>query len=86
MEKKEKKYDPSLHEKRLELILQNWEQILQIAAEELPSSAYLEEIFDAIGAPKDLEGIGAENGLFPTVFRATKDIPSILILCAPHCT
>ena len=50
LEKKEKKYDVALHRERLEVILQNWDTILQIIEEEIPSAAELEQLLDAIRA------------------------------------
>lgn len=79
-EAKEKKYDKALHAKRLEDILENWENILQIIDEELPSSAELEKLLDTIEAPKSLEEIGLDSKDLPLYFKATKDIRDKYVL------
>ena len=80
LEAKEGKYDIAGHAQRLEIILTHWEDILQIMEEELPSYAQLVNLFDAIEAPKTLVQIGIDEGLLPTVFRATKDIRDKYVL------
>lgn len=80
LERKEKKYDPALHAKRLEIILENWDQIMRIIDEELPAARELEKLLDTIQAPKSLSEIGANEEMLPTVFRATKDIRDKYVL------
>ena len=80
LEAREKKYDVTLHKARLEVILANWQEILRIVEEELPSAQKLELLMDAIGMPKSLSQIGTEESLFPIVFRATKDIRDKYVL------
>ena len=80
LETKEKKYDVQLHEKRLEIILQNWDAIIQIIRRELPMSQELEQLLDAIDMPKSLTEIGASEEMLPTIFRATKDIRDKYVL------
>lgn len=80
LEAKEHKYDPSLHEKRLEVILDNWDTILEIMAQELPSSRELEALLDTIGAPKTLPQIGTDDAMLPVIFKATKDIRDKYVL------
>ena len=80
LERMEKKYDKALHEKRLEIILRNWNGILQIMEEELPDARELETLLDTIGLPKTLSGIGAEDAMLPTILRATKDIRDKYVL------
>ena len=79
-EAKEGKYDPTAHEKRLEVILENWDTLLQIMEEELPSAAELEQLLDTIEAPKTLREIGVEESLLPIFFMATKDIRDKYVL------
>ena len=79
-EAKEGKYDLAAHQKRLETILENWETILQIMAEELPTAAELEALLDTIEAPKCLADIGVEEALLPMLFKATKDIRDKYVL------
>ena len=80
LEAKEGKYDVAAHKARLEVILANWERILQIIDEELPSPAQLDALMDAIEAPKTLGQIGVDEGMLPVVFRATKDIRDKYVL------
>ena len=79
-EAKEGKYDLAAHEKRLEVILEKWETLLQIMAEELPASTDLEALLDTIQAPKTLGEIGVEEALLPVFFKATKDIRDKYVL------
>ena len=80
LEKKEQKYDTAGHARRLECILENWEKILKIMEEELPSAGYLDEILHAMGAPMTLSELGTDEALLPVIFRATKDIRDKYVL------
>ena len=80
LERKEGKYNKEAHALRLETILEKWEDILQIMEEELPASAEIEALLDAIEAPKSLGDIGIEEALLPTIFGATKDIRDKYVL------
>lgn len=80
LEEKEGKYDVAAHKERLEVIIAHWDDILNIIDEELPSSAQLNALMDTIEAPKTLAAIGIDEGLLPTVFRATKDIRDKYVL------
>ena len=80
LEAKEKKYDISAHAQRLEVILSNWDAILQIIDQEIPSLQTLLALMDTIDAPKTLEAIGIEESLLPDIFRATKDIRDKYVL------
>lgn len=80
LETKEGKYDPASHSQRLEHILANWENILQIIREELPTAAELDTLLDTIQAPKTLSQIGVDEALLPDIFRATKDIRDKYVL------
>ena len=79
-EAKEGKYDLAAHEKRLAVILEKWECLLQIMVEELPASKDLEALLDTIQAPKTLGEIGVEETLLPIFFMATKDIRDKYVL------
>ena len=79
-EAKEGKYDKEKHAKRLEDIIANWDQILKIIDEELPSAADLEKLMDTIEAPKTLEEIGLDSAMLPLYFKATKDIRDKYVL------
>ncbi|MBO5953517.1 MAG: sn-glycerol-1-phosphate dehydrogenase [Oscillospiraceae bacterium] len=80
LESREKKYDLVSHASRLETILKNWDRVLRIIKEELPSAQELEALLDAIQAPKTLEELGVSEALLPTVFGATKDIRDKYVL------
>lgn len=80
LEKKEQKYNKQLHKERLEVIISNWDAILQIIDEELPASKDLEALLDTIHAPKVLSQIGVDDSLLPGVFKATKDIRDKYVL------
>lgn len=80
LEAKEGKYDKRTHEARLNLILENWENILQILREELPSAARLTEIMDTIGISTDLNTLGVDSACAKQTFRATKDIRDKYVL------
>ena len=80
LEAKEGKYDAQKHGPRLEIILNNWDTIVGIVNEEIPSLEMLNAIFDTIQAPKTLAEIGIDESLLPTVFCATKDIRDKYVL------
>lgn len=80
LEEKERKYDPVSHKARLAIITENWEDILKIISEELPSYEQLSSLFDRIGLPKTLEELGTDNADLPIIFRATKDIRDKYVL------
>ncbi len=80
LEQKEQKYDKDLHAKRLEKIIDNWDSILKIIDEELPSSKEIDGLLDKLGAPKTLEDIGLPSSILPITFKATKDIRDKYVL------
>ena len=80
LEAKEKKYDLEKHEKRLDAILANWDKVLQIIDEELPTVEEFEAILDRIGAPKTITEIGMDESIVPMTLKATKDIRDKYIL------
>jgi len=80
LNEKEQKYDKERHKVRLQRIIDNWETILQIISEELPSSGEIETLLVSIGLPKTMEEIGLESSLLPLTFKATKDIRDKYVL------
>ena len=80
LEKDEKKYDVTRHGKRLEHILANWDAILKIIEEELPSYQEISDLLDAIQAPKTLAQMGIQEELLPMLFACTKDIRDKYVL------
>ena len=80
LEEKERKYNVASHNARLEIILHNWDTIIDIINEELPSCEDLDKILDLIDVPKTIEEIGISESLLPTIFKATKDIRDKFVL------
>lgn len=80
LEKKERKYDPALHEARLDTILARWDEILAIVKEEVPAVAELEALYEKIGIPATPAEVGVENALTPETFRFTGDIRDKYVL------
>ena len=80
LEAKEKKYDPSLHEARLDKIMDRWDAILEIVSQEIPSGEELKALYDQVGLPGTLEKIGEDENLLPTILRCTKDIRDKYVL------
>ena len=74
LEQKEQKYNVEKHGPRLEKIIENWNKILKIIDEEVPSSADIAKLLDTIGAPKTAAEIGIDESIVPFTFKATKDI------------
>ena len=79
-EEKERKYDLSTHPARFAKIQENWEHILDILEEELPTYRQLSHILDTIGISKDLMSIGVDSEMARRTFRATKDIRDKYVL------
>lgn len=80
LEKKEQKYSTERHKERLEIIINHWDDILKIIAEEVPAPNCVAQILENIGAPKTCEEIGIDSATLPVVFRATKDIRDKYVL------
>ena len=80
LESKEKKYSVEEHAKRLEIIIENWDKILDVINEELPSAKEIEGLLNTIAAPKSPSEIGIDNELIPMTFKASKDIRDKYVL------
>jgi len=80
LEAKEQKYCTAKHEKRLNVILEKWDDILAIIDEELPSVEEFEAILDSIESPKTLEEIGMDSSILPMTLKSTKDIRDKYVL------
>ena len=78
LEKKEGKYDKDKHKSRLDRILENWQNILTIVQEEIPSSSEIAKLFKAMGMD-NLLSLQDNQNLF-TILQATKDIRDKYIL------
>lgn len=80
LEKKEGKYCPDTHPARLQIIMDNWQNILQIIQQELPTSGQIKAILDAIGISTDLQTIGVDTACAQMTFKTTKDIRDKYVL------
>ncbi len=79
-EKKEGKYRKETHAARFGIIEKNWDAILQIIREELPSSQDIKKLLDTIGISTDLGTIGVDTQCARLSFQATKDIRDKYVL------
>lgn len=79
-EERERKYDKATHPARFARIQQNWERILQILDEEIPSVPTLSAILETVGIASDLQTIGVDSNTAKMTFRATKDIRDKYVL------
>ena len=80
LEEKEQKYNLQSHKKRIDLIIEKWDEILKIIEEELPTASNLEKLLDKVGLPKTMEEIGIDNNLLPLTFKSAKDIRDKYVL------
>ena len=80
LEKKEQKYNKEKHLSRLEIILDNFDKIIDIINEEIPESSYIENLLNIIDAPKKVEDIDIPSSILPLTFKATKDIRDKYVL------
>ena len=77
LEEKEGKYHKDAHPARFEIIAGNWDKIVQIIREEIPSYDALSRLLDAIGISKELD---MSKEILKTSFLATKDIRDKYVL------
>lgn len=80
LEKKEGKYRKDTHPARFAVIEQNWDTILEILRQELPTKEELCKLMDAVGISRDLGSIGVDQETARMTFRATKDIRDKYVL------
>ena len=80
LEEKEKKYDIEKHKARLEIIVNNWDNIKKISDEELPSYEFMKKLFEQLGIPTTMAEIGIDEKILPMTLKATKDIRDKYIL------
>lgn len=80
LEKKEGKYRRDTHPARFRVIAENWNAILRIIAEELPSSKEISKLLKTIGISTNLTTIGVDSDCARTSFMATKDIRDKYVL------
>ena len=79
-EQREQKYDKAVHPARYQKIADNWDAILKIIDEELPSAKELSKIMDIIGISQDLNTIGVDSECARLTFKSTKDIRDKYVL------
>jgi len=80
LEEKEEKYNKESHQKRIERIIEKWDEILKIIDEELPTIDELNKLFNTVGLPKTMEEIGASEEILPMTFKSAKDIRDKYVL------
>ncbi|MBR2460918.1 MAG: sn-glycerol-1-phosphate dehydrogenase [Clostridia bacterium] len=80
LEKREGKYAPDLHAKRLDTVLENWSAIRAIITEELPRASEVERMLGLIGAPRYASDIDIPEELVPITLCATRDIRDKYVL------
>ena len=80
LEEKEQKYNLQSHKKRLDIIINKWDDIIKIIKEELPEISKLEKLFDSVGLPKSMEEIGIDEKILPMTFKSAKDIRDKYVL------
>ena len=80
LEKKEGKYRKETHPARFQIIAENWDAILKIIEEELPSSEEIAKLLHTIGISTDLNTLGVDRECARTTFKATKDIRDKYVL------
>ena len=74
IEEKTHKNDPEKHAKRLENIIQNWDEILKIISEELPDAEWLFEKMRVNGMPMKPEDINLTHQDVVDAFVCSRDI------------
>ena len=79
-EEKEGKYNKANHPARFAVIQDNWDKILQILDEELPSSEEIGKLLDTIGISRSPAYLNVDNEVLRKTFQATKDIRDKYVL------
>ncbi len=80
LEAKEGKYCKGTHPARFAVIQKNWDSILQVLDEELPSYEDLAKLLDMIGISGDLNTLGVDKETARMTFKTTKDIRDKYVL------
>ncbi len=74
------KYDKIKHKKRIDVILNNWDKIIQIINEEIPSSEIISSLLDTLNAPKTAREIGIDENTLQNAFIFSADIRDKYVL------
>lgn len=80
LEQKEKKYDTATHSDRFDKIAANWQEIVSIIQNEIPSAKEILEILEKTGTPTDAAAIGIDPARLPFTLKASKDIRDKYVL------
>ena len=80
LEQQEGKYRKDTHKARFDRIAENWETILQLLKEELPSAQQLQQLMEAVGLPTELSSLSVSGEDARLTFLATKDIRDKYVL------
>lgn len=80
LEENEQKYNISIHEKRVIIIFEKWNEILKIIDEELPSLDDLINLYDKVKLPKTMREIGISEDILTLTFKSAKDIRDKYVL------
>jgi glycerol-1-phosphate dehydrogenase [NAD(P)+] len=80
LEAKEQKYNLESHKKRLETIIDKWDEIQNIISEELPTVNETIALFDKVGLPKTMGELGISEEILPLTFKSAKDIRNKYVL------
>lgn len=80
LEEKEQKYSVESHKKRIDVIIEKWNEILKIIDQELPEVSNLEKLFNNVGLPKTMKEIGIDDENLPMTFKSAKDIRDKYVL------
>jgi len=81
IERKVKKNDPVRHEKRLNVIVEKWDEILKIIDEELPDSEFLESAMRDTGMPLLPRDIDIPDSDVADAFVGARDIRDKYLSC-----
>ncbi len=73
-EAKDGKYDTAKHAKRLDMIIENWDEIVKIINTEIPTAAEIERLLNILDAPRSCADFGVPESELAQTFAATKDI------------
>ncbi|MBQ7769291.1 MAG: sn-glycerol-1-phosphate dehydrogenase [Oscillospiraceae bacterium] len=79
-ETREGKYNKETHPARFSRIAENWDAIVKILGEELPTSTELHKILQTIGISADLQDLGVDSDTAKLTFQATRDIRDKYVL------
>lgn len=77
---KDGRYDLAEHEKRLDVIIERWSDIMRAAEEELLPLSTVQDLFSELELPNVPKELNIESELLKITFKATKDIRAKYIL------